>query len=49
MVLVNGVCHLLARWLAERTTRRHIPEDDTLQNHRCEDLKSYGVMYLRVP
>jgi hypothetical protein len=26
-----------------RTTRRHIPEDDTLQNHRCENLKSYIV------
>jgi hypothetical protein len=24
-----------------RTTRRHIPEDDTLHNHRCENLKSY--------
>jgi hypothetical protein len=24
-----------------RTTRRYIPEDDTLQNHRCENLKSY--------
>jgi hypothetical protein len=24
----------------EQTTRRHIPEDDTLQNHRCENLKS---------
>jgi hypothetical protein len=23
------------------TTRRHIPEDDTLHNHRCENLKSY--------
>jgi hypothetical protein len=23
-----------------RTTRRHIPGDDTLQNHRCENLKS---------
>jgi hypothetical protein len=23
------------------TTRRHIPEDDTLHNHRCKDLKSY--------
>jgi hypothetical protein len=22
-------------------TRRHIPEDDTLHNHRCENLKSY--------
>jgi hypothetical protein len=24
-------------------TRRHIPEDDTLHNHRCENLKSYNV------
>jgi hypothetical protein len=27
-----------------RTTRRHIPEDDTLHNHRCENLKSYKVI-----
>jgi hypothetical protein len=27
----------------QRTTRRHIPEEDTLQNHRCENLKSYTV------
>jgi hypothetical protein len=26
-----------------RTTRRHIPEDDTLQNHGCENLKSFTV------
>jgi hypothetical protein len=25
----------------QRTTRRHIPEDDTLHNHRCENVKSY--------
>jgi hypothetical protein len=25
----------------QRTTRRHIPEEDTLQNLRCENLKSY--------
>jgi hypothetical protein len=25
----------------QRTTRCHIPEDDTLQNHRCVNLKSY--------
>jgi hypothetical protein len=25
----------------QRTTRRHIPEDDTLHNHRYENLKSY--------
>jgi hypothetical protein len=26
---------------AQQTTRRHIPEDDTPHNHRCENLKSY--------
>jgi hypothetical protein len=25
----------------QRTTRRHIPEDGTLQNDRCENLKPY--------
>jgi hypothetical protein len=25
----------------QRTTRRHIPEDDTLYNHRCVNLKYY--------
>jgi hypothetical protein len=24
-----------------RTTRRYIPEEGTLHNHRCENLKSY--------
>jgi hypothetical protein len=24
----------------QRTTRRYIPEDSTLHNHRCENLKS---------
>jgi hypothetical protein len=26
----------------QRTTQRHIPEDDTLHNHRCENLKPYN-------
>jgi hypothetical protein len=25
----------------QRTTRRHIPGDDNLHNHRCENLRSY--------
>jgi hypothetical protein len=29
----------------ERTTRRYIPEDSTLHNHRCENLKSYKYNY----
>jgi hypothetical protein len=28
----------------QRTTRRHVPEEDTLQNHRCENLKSYIII-----
>jgi hypothetical protein len=28
------------------TTRRHIPEDDTLHNHGCENLKSYNRIFL---
>jgi hypothetical protein len=27
----------------QRTTPRYIPEDRTLHNHRCENLKSYRV------
>jgi hypothetical protein len=30
----------------QRTTRRHIPEDDTLHNYRCENLKSMSYLYL---
>jgi hypothetical protein len=29
----------------EQITRRQIPEDDTLHNHRCESLKSYVEVY----
>jgi hypothetical protein len=30
---------------AQRTTRRHIPEDDdTRHNHRCKNLKSYVML-----
>jgi hypothetical protein len=25
----------------QRTTRRYIPDDGTLHNHRCENLESY--------
>jgi hypothetical protein len=31
---------------AQQITRRHIPEDDTLHNHRCENLKSYRDVLL---
>jgi hypothetical protein len=31
-----------------RSTQRHIPEDDILQRHRCENLKTYIVFLLWV-
>jgi uncharacterized membrane protein len=32
----------------QRTTRRYIPEDRTLHNHRCENLKSYVLLTLYI-
>jgi hypothetical protein len=31
---------------SQRTIQRYIPEDGTLHNHRCEDLKSCILVYL---
>jgi hypothetical protein len=31
-----------------RTTRRYIPEDSTLHNHRCENLRSSIILALYV-
>jgi hypothetical protein len=31
----------------QRTTRRYIPENSTLRNHRGEDLRSYTALYPR--
>jgi hypothetical protein len=30
----------------QRTTDRHIPEDGTLHNHRCENLKYYNQVFI---
>jgi hypothetical protein len=30
----------------QHATRRYIPEDRTLHNHRCENLKSYNSLSL---
>jgi hypothetical protein len=32
----------------QRTTRRYIPEDRTLHNHRYENLKSYIILPLQL-
>jgi hypothetical protein len=38
---MEAICSSRTSVDTQRTTRRHIPEDDTLHNHRCENLKSY--------
>jgi hypothetical protein len=40
---MEAICSSETPVATQHTTRRHIPEDDTLHNHRCENLKSYGV------
>jgi hypothetical protein len=38
---MEAICSSETSVKTRRTTRRHIQEDDTLHNHRCENLKSY--------
>jgi hypothetical protein len=38
---MEAICSSETSVETQRTTRRHIPEDETLHNHRCENLKSY--------
>jgi hypothetical protein len=37
---MEAICSSETSVQTQRTTRRHIPEDYTLHNHRCENLKS---------
>jgi hypothetical protein len=41
---MEAICSSEKSVETQRTTRRLIPEDDTLHNHRCENLKSYEVI-----
>jgi hypothetical protein len=43
---MEAICSSETSVETQRTTRRHIPEDDTLHNHRCENLKSYKLFLL---
>jgi hypothetical protein len=36
---MEAICSSETSVATRQTTRRHIPEDDTLHNHRCENLK----------
>jgi hypothetical protein len=38
---MEAICSFEMSINTQQNTRRHIPEDDTLHNHRCENLKSY--------
>jgi hypothetical protein len=49
---MEAICSSETSVGTQRTTRRHIPEDDTLHNRRCGNLKSYVFCLLsgrRVP
>jgi hypothetical protein len=37
---MEAICSSETSIAFQRTTRRHIPEDDSLHDHRCENLKS---------
>jgi hypothetical protein len=43
---METICSSETSVASQQTTRRHIPEDDTLHNHRCENLKSYIYTYV---
>jgi hypothetical protein len=38
---MEAICSSETSVSTEQTARRHISEDDTLHNHRCENLKTY--------
>jgi hypothetical protein len=40
---METICSSETSVVTQRTTRRYIPEDGTLHNHRCENLKSYTL------
>jgi hypothetical protein len=40
---MEAICSSETSVASQQTARRHIPEDDTLHNHRYENLKSFTV------
>jgi hypothetical protein len=40
---MEAICYSQTPLDSEQTTLCYIPEDGTLQNYRCENLKSYNV------
>jgi hypothetical protein len=46
---MEAICSSETSVASQQTTRSHIPEDDTLHNHRCENLKSYILHVIQTP
>jgi hypothetical protein len=42
---MEAICRSETSVDSQRTARLYIPEDGTLQNYRCENLKSYMFLY----
>jgi hypothetical protein len=45
---MEAICSSETSVETQWTTRRHIPEDDILHNHGCENLKSGNRIFLRL-
>jgi hypothetical protein len=43
---MEAICSSETSVGTQRITRRYIPEDGTIHNHRCENLKSYNLEIL---
>jgi hypothetical protein len=39
---MEAICYSETSFDYQGTTRRYVPEDSTLHNHRCENLKYYN-------
>jgi hypothetical protein len=43
-LMMEATCSSETSVDTQQITPRHFPEDDTLHNHRCENLKSYQLL-----
>jgi hypothetical protein len=45
---MNAICSSETSVDSQRSTGRYIPEDGTLHNHLCENLKSYNTVNMLI-
>jgi hypothetical protein len=43
---MEAICSSKMSVDTQQATQRHIPDDDTLHNHHCGNLKSYKMCYV---